>query len=69
MGVNKEEKNVLRSLEEEEGGGLNIYGAPAAAALVGSSRSCIGASKADSRRKGGSKEPKNKENPRARDRK
>jgi hypothetical protein len=34
---NKEEKNVLRSLEEEEGG-LNIYGAPATA-LVGSSRS------------------------------
>jgi hypothetical protein len=34
---NKEEKNVLRSLEEE-GGGLNIYGAPATA-LVGSSRS------------------------------
>jgi hypothetical protein len=38
MGENKEEKNVLRSLEEEEGGGLNIYGAPATA-LVGSSRS------------------------------
>jgi hypothetical protein len=34
---NKEEKNVLRSLEEE-GGGLNIYGA-LATALVGSSRS------------------------------
>jgi hypothetical protein len=29
----------------------------------------IGASKADSRRKGGSKEPKNKEKPGARDRK